>query len=98
MYRRPPRATRPATRFPSPPLFRSLIFAFGGCFLLPVLLMLLARAGIVTVEQLRSFRRYAIVAAFAVAAVLTPPDVVSQLLLALPLVADRKSTRLNSSH
>src|SRR3546814_10212873 len=76
----------------------NLIFAFGVCFLLPVLLMLLARAGIVTVEQLRSFRRYAIVAAFAVAAVLTPPDVVSQLLLALPLVADRKSTRLNSSH
>ena len=64
----------------------NLIFAFGFCFLLPVLLMLLARAGIVNVEQLRSFRRYAIVAAFVVAAILTPPDVVSQVLLAVPLM------------
>ncbi len=63
-----------------------LIFAFGFCFLLPVLLMLLARAGIVNVEQLRAFRRYAIVGAFVVAAVLTPPDVISQLLLAIPLM------------
>ena len=63
-----------------------LIFAFGFCFLLPILLMLLARAGIVTVEQLRAFRRYAVVAAFVVAAVLTPPDVISQLLLAVPLM------------
>ncbi len=64
----------------------NLIFAFGVCFLLPVLLMLLARVGIVTVDQLRSFRRYAIVAAFVVAAVITPPDVISQLLLAVPMV------------
>jgi sec-independent protein translocase protein TatC len=64
----------------------NLIFAFGFCFLLPVLLMLLARAGLVTIDQLRRFRRYAIVAAFVIAAVITPPDVVSQLLLALPLV------------
>ena len=63
-----------------------LIFAFGFCFLLPVLLMLLARAGIVNVAQLRAFRRYAIVGAFVVAAVLTPPDVISQLLLAIPLM------------
>ena len=61
------------------------IFGFGISFLMPVLLMLLERAGIVTLEQLRGARRYAIVGAFAIAAVLTPPDVVSQLLLAIPL-------------
>jgi sec-independent protein translocase protein TatC len=63
------------------------IFGFGVAFLLPVLLMLLERAGLVSRAQLKSGRRYAIVAAFAVAAVLTPPDVVSQLLLAVPLWA-----------
>lgn len=62
------------------------LFGFGVAFLLPVLLMLLERAGIVTRQQLASGRRYAIVAAFAISAVLTPPDVVSQLLLAIPLV------------
>lgn len=62
------------------------LFGFGVAFLLPVLLMLLERAGIVTRQQLSSGRRYAIVAAFAISAVLTPPDVVSQLLLAIPLV------------
>lgn len=62
------------------------LFGFGIAFLLPVLLMLLERAGIVTRKQLASGRRYAIVAAFAISAVLTPPDVVSQLLLAIPLV------------
>ncbi|MFL6859002.1 MAG: twin-arginine translocase subunit TatC [Allosphingosinicella sp.] len=62
------------------------IFGFGVAFLLPVLLMLLERAGLVTLAQLRTGRRYAIVVAFIVAAVLTPPDVVSQLLLAVPLV------------
>lgn len=61
------------------------LFGFGVAFLLPVILMLLERAGIVTRDQLKSGRRYAIVGAFAIAAVLTPPDVVSQLLLALPL-------------
>lgn len=61
------------------------IFGFGVAFLLPVLLMLLERAGIVTRRQLISGRRYAIVGAFAIAAVLTPPDVVSQLMLAVPL-------------
>lgn len=64
----------------------NLIFAFGFCFLLPILLMLLARAGIVTIDQLRQFRRYAIVVAFVVAAVLTPPDIMSQVLLAVPLI------------
>ncbi|MDB5683994.1 MAG: Sec-independent protein translocase subunit TatC [Sphingomonas bacterium] len=62
------------------------LFGFGVSFLLPVVLMLLERAGIVTRAQLKAGRRYAIVGAFAVAAVLTPPDVVSQLMLALPLV------------
>ena len=62
------------------------IFGFGVAFLLPVLLMLLERAGLVTRLQLKSGRRYAIVVAFVIAAVLTPPDVVSQLLLAVPLV------------
>ena len=62
------------------------LFGFGLSFLLPVLLMLLERAGIVTRKQLVGARRYAIVGAFAIAAVLTPPDVGSQLLLAIPLV------------
>lgn len=62
------------------------IFGFGVAFLLPVLLMLMERAGIVTRAQLSAGRRYAIVAAFAIAAVLTPPDVISQLTLAIPLV------------
>jgi sec-independent protein translocase protein TatC len=61
------------------------IFGFGAAFLLPILLMILERAGIVTREQLAKSRRYAIVGAAAVAAVLTPPDVVSMLLLLIPL-------------
>lgn len=63
----------------------TFLFGFGVAFLLPVLLMLLEKAGIVTRQQLMGGRRYAIVGAFALAAVLTPPDVVSQLLLAIPL-------------
>jgi sec-independent protein translocase protein TatC len=62
------------------------IFGFGVAFLTPVLLMLLERAGIVTRAQLVAGRRYAIVGAFVIAAVLTPPDILSQLLLAIPLV------------
>ncbi len=62
------------------------LFGFGVAFLLPILLMLLERAGIVTRGQLKSGRRYAIVGAFAIAAVLTPPDVLSQFLLAVPLM------------
>ncbi|MDF7775752.1 twin-arginine translocase subunit TatC [Sphingomonas sp. AOB5] len=61
------------------------IFGFGLSFLLPVLLMLLEHAGIVTYEQLKGAWRYAVVGAFGIAAVLTPPDVGSQLLLAIPL-------------
>jgi sec-independent protein translocase protein TatC len=62
------------------------LFGFGLAFLLPILLMLLERAGIVTRKQLISARRYAIVGAFAIAAVLTPPDIGSQLMLAVPLI------------
>ena len=62
------------------------LFGFGVAFLLPILLMLLERAGIVTRGQLQRGRRYAIVGAFAAAAVLTPPDVLSQFLLAVPLI------------
>jgi sec-independent protein translocase protein TatC len=65
----------------------TLIFAFGFCFEMPVLLMLLGRVGIVTSAGLAKVRRYAIVGVFAVAAVLTPPDVISQLSLAFPMVA-----------
>lgn len=61
------------------------IFAFGIAFQLPILIMLLERSGIVTYEQLVSARRYMIVAAFAIAAVATPPDPISQLMLAIPL-------------
>jgi sec-independent protein translocase protein TatC len=61
------------------------LFGFGVAFLLPVVLVLLERLGLVTREQLAAKRRYAIVAAFAVSAVLTPPDVISQFMLAVPL-------------
>jgi sec-independent protein translocase protein TatC len=62
------------------------ILAFGIAFLLPVLLMLIERAGLVTRQQLKSGRRYAVLVAFVVAAVATPPDVLSQFMLAVPLI------------
>lgn len=62
------------------------MFGFGFAFLLPILLMLLERAGIITRRQLIGARRYAIVASTAIAAVLTPPDLMSQILLAVPLI------------
>ena len=61
------------------------LFGFGVAFLLPILLMILERAGIVTREQLASSRRYAIVICLGISAVLTPPDAVSMMLLAVPL-------------
>lgn len=67
-------------------LVMHFILAFGIAFLLPVLLMLMERAGLVTRAQLKGGRRYAILVAFVVAAVATPPDVLSQFMLAIPLI------------
>jgi sec-independent protein translocase protein TatC len=67
-------------------LVMQFILAFGICFLLPVLLLLLERAGIVSRVQLIKARRYVIVGIFIAAALLTPPDVVSQMMLAVPML------------
>lgn len=66
-------------------LVMQFILAFGMTFLLPVLLLLLHRAGIISRSQMAAARRYVIVAIFVIAAVVTPPDPGSQLILALPL-------------
>lgn len=64
----------------------AIFFGFGLTFEVPVVQMLLVKAGVVSAEQLRSARRYVAVGAFVVAAVLTPPDVLSQFMLAIPLI------------
>ncbi len=66
-------------------LVTSLILAFGITFQLPLVIILLVKVGIVTIEQLKHFRKYAVVVILTVAAFLTPPDVMSQILLATPL-------------
>ena len=63
-----------------------LILAFGICFQLPILLTLLARVGMATSEGLKKKRKYLIVAAFAVAAFLTPPDPITQIGLGIPIL------------
>lgn len=64
----------------------SMFIAFGAAFEVPIVVILLARMGIVSLEKLRAFRGYFVVVAFIIAAVVTPPDVVSQLALAIPMV------------
>ena len=67
-------------------LVMRLMFAFGLSFELPVILLLLVRAGLMTADGLASKRKYAILFAFIAAAILTPPDVISQVLLAIPVI------------
>ena len=67
-------------------LVMRLMFAFGLSFELPVVLLLLVRAGLLTADSLASKRKYAILFAFIAAAILTPPDVISQVLLAVPVI------------
>ena len=63
-----------------------LLFAFGVVFELPLFVLFLAKIGLVNEKMLRSKRKFAILGIFAVAAILTPPDVVSQILMAIPLL------------
>jgi len=64
----------------------TMFIAFGAAFEVPIAVVVLARLGVVSIEKLKAFRAYFIVLAFIIAAVLTPPDVVSQLALAIPMV------------
>ena len=67
-------------------LITSLLNAFGICFLTPIFLILLVKFGILSPEKLKKYRKYAIVFIFIIAAILTPPDIFSQILLAIPLI------------
>ncbi|MDQ6972109.1 MAG: twin-arginine translocase subunit TatC [Mariprofundaceae bacterium] len=67
-------------------LFMKLLFAFGLSFEIPIILVLVTRLGLTTPERLAGQRRYVIVWAFIAAAILTPPDIISQILLALPIL------------
>lgn len=67
-------------------LIMTLIFAFGLCFQLPVALTLMGKAGLITADWLARQRKYALIVTFIVAAFLTPPDVISQILLAVPIL------------
>ncbi len=64
----------------------TMFIAFGLAFEVPIVVIVLARMGLVSVEKLKAFRGYFIVLAFIIAAVVTPPDVVSQLALAIPMI------------
>lgn len=84
-------------------LIMILIFAFGLCFQLPVLLSLLGKCGLVHADGLKRGRKYAVIAVFTVAAFLTPPDIISQVALALPILALYELSillvaRLNTRH
>lgn len=68
-------------------LIMTLIFAFGLCFQMPVVLTLLGKAGLITAQTLANKRKYVIIGVFVVAAFLTPPDVISQIGLAIPMLA-----------
>jgi len=67
-------------------LIMTLIFAFGLCFQLPVALTLMGKAGLISADWLASKRKYAVILTFIVAAFITPPDVISQILLAVPIL------------
>jgi sec-independent protein translocase protein TatC len=62
-----------------------MFLAFGMAFEVPIVVIVLARMGMVTIQQLKDFRGYFVVLAFVIAAIVTPPDVVSQLALAIPM-------------
>ncbi|MEY2802095.1 MAG: hypothetical protein RL513_1680, partial [Pseudomonadota bacterium] len=64
----------------------TMFLAFGLAFEVPIVVIVLARMGVVSIEKLKAFRSYFIVLAFIVAAIVTPPDVVSQLALAVPMI------------
>lgn len=75
-------------------MFLSLLVAFGLCFQLPIILILLAKAGIVTKSRLKNFRKYNIVLTFMIAAIVTPPDVTSQVCLSAVILLLYEATIL----